>query len=77
MKTIQDFKNENKEINAFDAGKIYAGITGSSYWSTSSGTCTTHYHDTWDDANGDGVRNAGESGSLCIETTCEESCVNT
>ncbi len=54
----------------------YGGGIVSSYWSESSGSCTTHYHDTFNDINGDGQRNAGEPGSICSETICDQDCID-
>lgn len=76
MKTIKEFICRNEKLFKEPLAKIYGGGIVSSYWSESSGSCTTHYHDTFNDINGDGQRNAGEPGSICSETICDQDCID-
>lgn len=75
MKSIQKFSEENKELNQGNLAKVFGGGIETSYWTENeTATCITHVHDTFDDKNGDGHRNAGENGTICHETECINPC---
>lgn len=78
MKRIKDFLKENKALNKNSLASALGGAEGHSYWEDYvSTTCITKYYDTFDDINGDGHRNAGESATLCSETECIDPCPET
>ena len=71
MQNIKNFINKTEILNSENLSSIYAGQTGHSYWNEVNGNCITHYHDTYNDANGNGRRDGDESGTLCAETVCD------
>ncbi|MEM6718123.1 MAG: hypothetical protein AAF611_02305 [Bacteroidota bacterium] len=78
MKSINKFLKENKELNRGELAKVLGGDIKHSYWTENvSDNCITHVHDTFDDKNGDGFRNAGENGTICQETECIDPCQDT
>ncbi|WP_046757973.1 hypothetical protein [Kordia jejudonensis] len=78
MKSINKFSKENKELSRVNLAKVYGGGIETSYWrENETATCVTHVHDTFNDLNGDGHRNPGESGTICHDTQCIESCPDT
>ncbi|WP_340065465.1 hypothetical protein [Ascidiimonas aurantiaca] len=73
MKSLKSFRDNIIIKKANKINSVLGGGWVTSYWAESSGGCITHVHDAFDDLNGDGQRQANESGSLCTERDCGSS----